>query len=167
MNGLSSSVFPACAGMFRHRVKRKRPTKSFPRVRGDVPLVLQILRSPQQFSPRARGCSAHWQCQGACLRVFPACAGMFPLPPSRRYRIKCFPRVRGDVPQMIRNVQNAAAFSPRARGCSYEYSQCAIHLLGFPRVRGDVPSLNGAKIRETKFSPRARGCSGEGSRLEV
>ena len=92
---------------------------------------------------------------------------------------RCFPRVRGDVPQGFDCAQNVRVFSPRARGCSVcsrclvggwgVFPACAGMFLGylfsflpaesFPRVRGDVPCSRSSSSPSIRFSPRARGCS--------
>ena len=94
---------------------------------------------------------------------------------------KCFPRVRGDVPEDNDMVTEIQVFSPRARGCSFDtiiqnaktnvFPACAGMFrfsmafsnssAGFPRVRGDVPECGGECGGTSWFSPRARGCSGE------
>ena len=94
------------------------------------------------------------------------------------YRIR-FPRVRGDVPGVLRRNRHHQLFSPRARGCSplrmashqlhLVFPACAGMFLGtekfchflrsFPRVRGDVPRSAWRRTSCTLFSPRARGCS--------
>ena|GEM_PF-6377746 len=93
--------------------------------------------------------------------------------------VTCFPRVRGDVPQIEDTIAAARRFSPRARGCSFSgitvglvgvvFPACAgmfprrrniLHVTpGFPRVRGDVPQPAPTLERVKVFSPRARGCS--------
>ena len=111
-------VFPACAGMFLIEHCFRGIPSSFPRVRGDVPLLGWWCRPRSGFSPRARGCS-DLTAQGlGLLEVFPACAGMFrqttfPVAGTGR-----FPRVRGDVPDPALTRDDHARFSPRARGCS-------------------------------------------------
>ena len=155
-------VFPACAGMFLVVEISRLGRPSFPRVRGDVPCGKNRRKSGRKFSPRARGCS--WW----CLRivggpgVFPACAGMFLVVPTHRWRPRCFPRVRGDVPTFVTWGAGNGRFSPRARGCSADYDPqylnpdvfpaCAgmfrasrtpsLMSFSFPRVRGDVPSTS-------------------------
>ena len=133
--------------------------KCFPRVRGDVPSTRFLTLVIVKFSPRARGCSALARLIDEQTRVFPACAGMFPLPPPSGGAAECFPRVRGDVPIAHAALRVALKFSPRARGCSrctvlkeqrwMVFPACAgmFLFLGtgggvdfrFPRVRGDVP----------------------------
>ena len=51
------AVFPACAGMFPCRCQIPYRRQGFPRVRGDVPLVIFQGIIDDLFSPRARGCS--------------------------------------------------------------------------------------------------------------
>ena len=92
---------------------------------------------------------------------------------------KCFPRVRGDVPQRCHPPSSGVKFSPRARGCSSTpppagspppvFPACAgmfrnryrrnMMAASFPRVRGDVPFPGSCPLELKKFSPRARGCS--------
>ena len=55
----------------------------------------------------------------AAQLVFPACAGMFLPVIVDTIRILGFPRVRGDVPETIMNLEQFKTFSPRARGCSH------------------------------------------------
>ena len=113
-----SSVFPACAGMFRNFSKRFLAPKSFPRMRGDVPQSPQPKHSTPKFSPHARGCSS-WPCfKLKTQRVFPACAGMFPRWSERQKDRKGFPRMRGDVPPIKKGFPQPSKFSPHARGCS-------------------------------------------------
>ena len=145
-------MFPNCSRFIHFN-------KCFPRVRGDVPRPrLPQIRSPR-FSPRARGCSLPKIQRFAHVVVFPACAGMFPVPLRYSLGSDRFPRVRGDVPATDRPKHTWYSFSPRARGCSYPlyppgpcpcvFPACAgmfrcgsgRHVAGvrFPRVRGDVP----------------------------
>ena len=74
---ISMRVFPACAGMFLKVFGFSLDRASFPRVRGDVPMLFERFLDPGRFSPRARGCSV-WRKPFLILsNVFPACAGMF------------------------------------------------------------------------------------------
>ena len=112
------SVFPACAGMFPNEFIVQAQVHSFPRVRGDVPSRRQVWSHQCRFSPRARGCSQLCHMMLCHMRVFPACAGMFP---GSEFLIQVelgFPRVRGDVPASRIRLSMVAGFSPRARGCS-------------------------------------------------
>ena len=151
----------------------------FPRVRGDVPGLMQVIDPTFQFSPRARGCSElNWPAE-VFLEVFPACAGMSPRTWIFNATRKGFPRVRGDVPPKNIARPDDEEFSPRARGCSPSplppwwrtgvFPACAGMfrlrfragqvVFRFPRVRGDVPCTRFWYNKIVKFSPRARGCS--------
>ena len=94
-----SMVFPAYAGMFPGTKRGFQKTHSFPRIRGDVPFVINTTPQGVEFSPHTRGCSYQMTLPG----------GFF----AR------FPRIRGDVPKRIRCVQLVLLFSPHTRGCSY------------------------------------------------
>ena len=131
------------------------------------------------FSPRARGCSEFVKLGLETPMVFPACAGMFLLGHTRFWRLRSFPRVRGDVPFSLCASLFVVGFSPRARGCSQRIPSLPLHQRVFPacagmfppaaaqgasagcfpRVRGDVPWPVGSLRTSTSFSPRARGCS--------
>ena len=70
-------------------------------MRGDVPLRVGLPPIHPLFSPRARGCSL-WIVSMVYLgRVFPACAGMFLIHRTPNGEPHRFPRVRGDVPNVL------------------------------------------------------------------
>ena len=112
----------------------------------------------------------------ATTRVFPACAGMFPLPDWVPPAPPSFPRMRGDVPDFTRRGYRLYLFSPHARGCSLlalalrtlprVFPACAgMFLPGylkkdgqyrFPRMRGDVPS-NAVTVWQKSWFSRMRG----------
>ena len=50
-------VFPAYAGMFRRSTRTDWLLRSFPRIRGDVPLLSRSASKSTAFSPHTRGCS--------------------------------------------------------------------------------------------------------------
>ena len=56
-----------------------------------------------------------------------------------------FPRIRGDVPAMIRQIQSESGFSPHTRGCSV---------------------ADGASGAVHPVFPHTRGCSGHGERRQ-
>ena len=49
---------------------------------------------------------------------------------------KCFPRARGDVPQITDWRAEDEAFSPRTRGCSAIASEAKKHTMVFPAHAG-------------------------------
>ena len=79
----------------------------------------------------------------------------------RTFAANCFPRIRGDVPGVIRLRDEESSFSPHTRGCSGTVARCTPRSGSFPRIRGDVPAAAPATILPRTFSPHTRGCSGE------
>ena len=176
---VAGAVFPAYAGMFRHRRPGGREILGFPRIRGDVPPALSQTLSKPSFSPHTRGCSGRFAwCRGG-HDVFPAYAGMFRIASESGSPEQGFPRIRGDVPSWAALSTAAALFSPHTRGCSLALSnnptmvgvfpayagmfpvwQLALRTTqGFPRIRGDVPVFPRPFNTVGKFSPHTRGCS--------
>ena len=155
------------------------PFHSFPRVCGDVPIIADEQWAFTQFSPRMRGCSGRRASGRRPQAVFPAYAGMFRITPGTSSGSVSFPRVCGDVPQVIRVGPGASMFSPRMRGCSglvlvkvffrivfpayagmFLSSSSMSHALSsFPCVCGDVPGRDTCARTREAFSPRMRGCS--------
>ena len=152
---------------------------SFPRMRGDVPVLQGVASVVAEFSPHARGCSQALRYNHGPVNVFPAYAGMFRIASNTSRNAKRFPRIRGDVPAEPASTKPGGKFSPHTRGCSSftrgprndiivfpayagmfrSLEQLGRTLSGFPRIRGDVPV--GCKHDSTgmKFSPHTRGCS--------
>ena len=131
-------VFPACAGMFPKTHRWFWSPARFPRMRGDVPISSVNSSDTRKFSPHARGCSAAQILLNLAMKVFPACAGMFPRPCHGVNFTPGFPRMRGDVPTFVIVLTYCTWFS---------------------RMRGDVPAVLMTSIILKKFSPHARGCS--------
>ena len=112
------TVFPACAGMFRSRPPHHPKGSGFPRMRGDVPTATHQQASTRAFSPHARGCSQWRRSSKTFSSVFPACAGMFRPTAILDSYGRGFPRMRGDVPRLVKACFCKPLFSPHARGCS-------------------------------------------------
>ena len=73
-------VFPAYAGMFRKGQLQGAFPQRFPRIRGDVPLTINVKYVNGEFSPHTRGCSGATAHRPNRIQVFPAYAGMFRSP---------------------------------------------------------------------------------------
>ena len=128
--------------MFLHGSEIRRLARSFPRIRGDVPTMLQAKPGLLQFSPHTRGCSERHLGLVFHQPVFPAYAGMF-RPSVRRARDRRrFPRIRGDVPGTMIVGCKQAAFSPHTRGCSDIAAIAAKVTEVFPHTRGCSPYLS-------------------------
>ena len=92
------NVSPAHAGMY--RIERLEDTRdsSFPRTRGDVPLLKTAQDRSSKFPPHTRGCTSTLLQLHPPITVSPAHAGMYPNTSSCSRRSISFPRTRGDVP---------------------------------------------------------------------
>ena len=132
---------------------------SFPRIRGDVPGIVDVFLPAATFSPHTRGCSQPTILHANAHIVFPAYAGMFLSDAPIYISDDGFPRIRGDVPRFIWKATPHKRFSPHTRGCSHQtilnsHSDKVFpayagmfHFqvtrqkskLRFPRIRGDVP----------------------------
>ena len=111
------------------------------------------------FSPRTRGCSGFWPHVGACERVFPAHAGMFPSASNLAFQDHCFPRARGDVPVVVMIGDSTIWVFPAHAGMFPICHLCGRDGASFPRARGDVPATTLIPYSISAFSPRTRGCS--------
>ena len=122
---------------------QKSPNKiaSFPRVCGDVPSPAAMVVWTPKFSPRMRGCSGRRASGRRPQAVFPAYAGMFRITPGTSSGSVSFPRVCGDVPQVIRVGPGASMFSPRMRGCSDPDQTHGPPTNVFPAYAGMFPLL--------------------------
>ena len=180
LNGLAQEVFPAYAGMFRRDSVGLVTLGCFPRIRGDVP-HLKGLHGPRgRFSPHTRGCSFGYRPTSVPRPVFPAYAGMFLSSVTYGSSSRCFPRIRGDVPDEYFTIPPQSVFSPHTRGCSAAHPLTLPRFVvfpayagmflrvrrgrgttrGFPRIRGDVPLRMHFSNTLPWFSPHTRGCSG-------
>ncbi len=157
-------------------MKRTR-LDGLPRMRGDRPVhytkVLVILR----FTPHARGSTAAETGNEKLEQVYPACAGIDPLPQAIRPGSVRLPRMRGDRPCRLGGAGCVLKFTPHARGSTLlaraheeaeeVYPACAgIDLVlavktyteeGLPRMRGDRPIPHSSSSFSTVFTPHARG----------
>ena len=132
-------VFPAYAGMFLCKKVDNGNLLSFPRIRGDVPSLREILMSITEFSPHTRGCSRVRQ--------------------NVDFNLSSFPRIRGDVPVSGRTLISISVVFPAYAGMFLLLADPADIRMRFPRIRGDVPSSFSNTALNVSFSPHTRGCS--------
>ena len=69
---------------------------------------------------------------------------------------KCFPRIRGDVPNIHVDHLSGKGFSPHTRGCSWVYEQLVSYTVVFPAYAGMFRSSAAAQSTLRRF-PRIRG----------
>ena len=61
---------------------------------------------------------------------------MFPGSGAHGRQARCFPRIRGDVPDPAHVRSRVLQFSPHTRGCSYSWVFVTLILLVFPAYAG-------------------------------
>ena len=120
-------VFPAHAGVFPRKASAEPPSHRLPRARGGVPACKSLPAAERRSSPRTRGCSHVFA--GAQFRddVFPAHAGVSPIPPATSVARCGLPRARGGVPLSKSEQKLERGSSPRTRGCSRDWQVCSRH----------------------------------------
>ena len=113
----NGEVFPAHAGVFLLGGVTISYRMRIPRSRGGVSIIPSVDSFLSGYSPLTRGCFRidffkHFRSQ-----VFPAHAGVFPLP-QEAFRSSCsIPRSRGGVSCLRREGLGYEAYSPLTRGC--------------------------------------------------
>jgi len=82
LKGSLQLVYPACAGIHLEQVKYVKTLTGLPRMRGDPPLEDPYNLEDNESTPHARGSTlirlAYWDGR----YVYPACAGIHPVPSS-------------------------------------------------------------------------------------
>ena len=170
-------VFPAHAGIDLTRISPSRSCSCLPRTRGDRPDALGGGSGVVMSSPHTRGSTAMVTTSGDIIQVFPAHAGIDPLPVIRYFMIARLPRTRGDRPihQVCGNM--LALSSPHTRGSTFcapkddprDYvfpAHAGIDLTAsmpsgtpsrLPRTRGDRPAGHETGTSRRWSSPHTRG----------
>ena len=111
----------------------------FPRIRGDGPNSLNVLRGFVVFSPYSRGWSQpHTRLENR-NEIFPVFAGMVPCDHGSAPGPCHFPRIRGDGPFLDRQNHEALQFSPYSRGWSPLGGKFSLDRVIFPVFAGMVP----------------------------
>ena len=150
------SVFPACAGMFPRVASLEKLKDRFPRIRGDVPVIVARVFVGLEFSPHTRGCSAFVISSLPVAKVFPAYAGMSPAPGNHSNPGGCFPRMHAGMFRGPSADTSALACFPAYVGMFHGWCLRCARQRGFPCIRGDVPIIDVIKTAFGWF-PRIRG----------
>ena len=151
-------VFPAYAGVFLGVNCSGRPPSRLPRIRGGVSTSSVGNITWRKSSPHTRGCFSHYGRGGAGGPVFPAYAGVFPLPVRCMSVRNSLPRIRGGVSGAMLYQQKWALSSPHTRGCFLVNGITEQVLGSLPRIRGGVSDPHLGKIWVARSSPHTRGC---------
>ena len=149
-------VSPAGAGMDRRRVPAQTHHSSFPRRRGDGPLVLALLATLPPFPPQARGWTAENIKKLVVVEVSPAGAGMDPMRLQKESISRCFPRRRGDGPSHFRERSGRFWFPPQARGWTRFWAGYGVGIPVSPAGAGMDPWRHHSRALSSCF-PRRRG----------
>ena len=112
----ATTVSPALAGMDPASSWRTTPIGGFPRTRGDGPDADLALADVRQFPPHSRGWTRDRRHRLHAVHVSPALAGMDPARSPASFTGDCFPRTRGDGPQVAVQVRAQEPFPPHSRG---------------------------------------------------
>ena len=75
-----STVYPACAGIDRSTSARHIQRCRLPRMRGDRPMPEKVCLWLPEFTPHARGSTPIHHSAFSHVDVYPACAGIDPMP---------------------------------------------------------------------------------------
>ena len=171
-------VSPACAGIYPPPSPGRCSLAGLPRVRGDLPNVVEdVLAQLDESPPRARGSTSGSGVGIGGVTVSPACAGIYPGALKMERRVGRLPRVRGDLPVSGHLSEPPLPSPPRARGstadrdhhpvvpsvspaCAGIYpsgSGASSADIGLPRVRGDLPLATTISTVAAESPPRARG----------
>ena len=117
--GEHCGVFPACAGVVPMRGERECDTWCLPRMRGGGPTPAALNGGLKQSSPHARGWSRSVADMIRSVAVFPACAGVVPVPHQSSWPGHGLPRMRGGGPYRDQAGTVHPLSSPHARGWSH------------------------------------------------
>ncbi len=146
-------------------------------MRGDRPSSPSWGVKPSRFTPHARGSTPSIQNSVPQPNVYPACAGIDPMPPQVVQELVCLPRMRGDRPHHRKSRSVDTTFTPHARGSTSHppappppppvYPACAgidrfmpdcrSSESCLPRMRGDRPAKKVISRGMSGFTPHARG----------
>ena len=132
----SPSVYPACAGIDRWKLRPKPFWLSLPRMRGDRPGIIDIKPSKKGFTPHARGSTVDVGLGQAQETVYPACAGIDLRASPLRLGGHSLPRMRGDRPWSDFFILFCSLFTPHARGSTQPNIHIPTHTTVYPACAG-------------------------------
>ncbi len=170
-------IIPACAGNATVPSGQTIRTTDHPRMRGERPLRLPLVRASSGSSPHARGTHETGVLRKRCRRIIPACAGNASTATQPANRTADHPRMRGERIRSTTGESVRVGSSPHARGtlanrASHVSSRriipaCAgnarnhamppINGADHPRMRGERAGSTRSASRGAGSSPHARG----------
>ena len=168
---------PASAGKTSENIKKSRPVKKHPRVRGEDEIAFAEKAAKKETPPRPRGRRAYVLLPGDRQGNTPASAGKTNNQPSFTRKRKKHPRVRGEDHRDLPMIFPARETPPRPRGRHGSDTGklpplrntpasagktvfapgSAVGLWKHPRVRGEDLIQDRTVFSETETPPRPRG----------
>ena len=156
---VSSSVYPACAGIDQvsslfncskvslPRMRGDRPVmkwgtgglNSLPRMRGDRPRPRTGRSAVREFTPHARGSTPVTHLVARHDTVYPACAGIDLKESAAPATKPSLPRMRGDRPKSRTSNPVSRLFTPHARGSTVLRSTITFWAEVYPACAGIDP----------------------------
>ena len=152
------SVFPAQAGVFPSSGAFLPVRRSLPRASGGVSWSGPSPLEKGTSSPRKRGCFLEFAYQTSWICVFPAQAGVFPLPVRFCLFSNGLPRASGGVSNEDSPTPEGVPSSPRKRGCFHVTEAVWMNAQVFPAQAGVFQAHTIEIYRFDRSSPRKRGC---------
>ena len=127
-----------------------------PRMRGDRPYLVVKVRKCGWFTPHARGSTSRVGRSCPKKSVYPACAGIDHPHFLNKVPDLGLPRMRGDRPQVGRQLERKRTFTPHARGSTWRAYQDALARSVYPACAGIDPTFKNDS-RASSCLPRMRG----------
>ena len=175
--GRAHALFPAHAGVFPTSPDGTATSHALPRARGGISVYFTLIPSMKDSSPRTRGYFQERTPSRSTLRLFPAHAGVFPVPRQVQARLPALPRARGGISVDLCAVVCLALSSPRTRGYFHNPGRHGSHRQLFPahagvfqhfrplnKAQGSLPRARGgistpctSRVTISSSSPRTRG----------
>jgi len=133
-----------------------------PRMRGDRPNTIDLLRHGEVATPHARGSTCARLDKDKHVCGYPACAGI-DLSPQGLTVLHCgLPRMRGDRPLPGQLLSQERWATPHARGSTPSFDSIAGTWARLPRMRGDRPEAEARSLADIQATPHARGSTHAG-----
>jgi len=108
--------YPACAGIDPYICLALKLARGLPRMRGDRPQVVPLLRREIAATPHARGSTSAPLLAAPQVCGYPACAGIDRPPRAAASITIGLPRMRGDRPPVEKCPVRCIRATPHARG---------------------------------------------------
>ncbi len=151
-----SALFPAHAGVFRHKLRSYNVSAALPRTRGGISYIRRAGLSRTLSSPHTRGYFRATPRQPLKNPLFPAHAGVFPALVRAAELMAPLPRTRGGISLEERTLTARAVSSPHTRGYFRLGDAHTQDTSLFPAHAGVFPKITEVSVSVSTL-PRTRG----------